>query len=226
MSQSSLTPPVLSNPDSQSAPDAERQSRPDLAGCEECDTIYQKVSLATAERAYCTCCGAELYQKAKPFSNLLALALTALIVFVLANVFPIVEVDLQGNTSQTTLLGAAWMMFKIDRGFVGMLILITTFIVPLLDLLLLIYILSAVRYFNYRPKYLIFALRTLYLFRTWGMVEVFLIGVLVTLVKLVGMVVVIPGVALWAFAVLSVLLVYIASTKLNSIWDEIDRCVA
>ena len=225
MSQSSLRPQVSSNADPHSALDAEAKSRPDLAGCEECDTVYQKVELSAGERAYCACCGAELYQRTKPFGHLLALALTALIVFVLANAFPIVEVELQGNTSQTTLLGAAWAMFKIDRGFVGMLILITTFIVPLLDLLLLIYVLTSVSLLKYRPKYLIVALRTLFLFRTWGMVEVFLIGVLVTLVKLVGMVVVIPGVALWAFAVLSVLLVYIASTKLNSIWDEIDRCL-
>jgi paraquat-inducible protein A len=55
------------------------------------------------------------------------------------------------------------------------------------------------------------------------MVEVFLIGVLVTLVKLVGMVVVIPGVALWGFSILSVLLVYIASVKVKDLWDEIDR---
>jgi paraquat-inducible protein A len=52
----------------------------------------------------------------------------------------------------------------------------------------------------------------------------FLIGVLVTLVKLVGMVVVIPGIALWAFAILSLLLVYIASVKVQDIWDEVDRC--
>lgn len=57
------------------------------------------------------------------------------------------------------------------------------------------------------------------------MIEVFLIGVLVTLVKLIAMVVVIPGIALWAFALLSVLLVYIASFKINDLWDEIDRRV-
>ena len=197
----------------------------ELAGCEECDTVYRKVKLAAGERAYCMCCGAELYRKTRSLTSLLALVITALIIFAIANSFPIVKVELQGNTSQTTLLGAAWTMFQIDRALVGILILFTTFIVPLLDLLLLTYILSSVGIFKQRPPYLRLALRILFLFRVWGMVEVFLIGVLVTLVKLVGMVVVIPGVALWAFAILSLLLVYIASVKIKDIWDEVDRCV-
>ncbi|QHH97668.1 paraquat-inducible protein A [Acinetobacter dispersus] len=194
-----------------------------LAGCEECDAIYRRVELASGERAYCTCCGAELYRRSRSFSSLLALVITALIVFVIANSFPIVIVELQGNTSQTTLIGAAWTMFHIDRALVGVLILITTFIVPLVELLLLSYVLFFISVLKVRPEFLTLALRALFLFRTWGMVEVFLIGVLVTLVKLVGMVTVIPGVALWAFTLLSVLLVYIASVKIKDIWDEVDR---
>lgn len=73
------------------------------------------------------------------------------------------------------------------------------------------------------PPILVGALRTLYFMRVWGMVEVFLIGILVTLVKLMGMVLVIPEIALWAFAVLSLLMVYITSVKVSDIWNEIDR---
>lgn len=199
-----------------------------IVACEECDTVYQKVNLAKGERAYCDCCGAELYREGQSFNTLLALVLTALIVFVIANSFSIVKVELQGIYSDTTLLGAAWAMFQADRAFVGMLILITTFIVPLLYLLIMGYVVSSVlltqkQVIGRHQRFLIFALRSLYLLRAWGMVEVFLIGVLVTLVKLVSMVVVIPGIALWAFAVLSVLLVYIVSIKIKDLWDAIDR---
>ena len=114
-------------------------------------------------------------------------------------------------------------MFHYDRAFVGVLILITTFIVPLSYLLLMTYVLGTVSIFKRRPKFLVVALRTLYFMRVWGMVEVFLIGILVTLVKLMGMVLVIPEIALWAFAVLSLLMVYITSIKVSDIWNEIDR---
>lgn len=204
----------------------ENLSQSELVGCEECDTIYRRVDLAVGERAYCECCGAELDRQPKSFTSLLALVITAFIIFVIANSFPIVKVELQGNFSQTTLLGAAWTMFQIDRAFVGILILITTFIVPLIDLMLLMYVLTSIGIFKTRPKFLRLTLRVLFLFRVWGMVEVFLIGVLVTLVKLVGMVIVIPGIALWAFGILSILLVYISSIKIKDIWDEIDRCLS
>ena len=213
----------MANKNNQPLAIAQQTNLSELAGCEECDAIYRKGDLALGERAYCTCCGAELYRRSRSFSSLLALVITALIIFVIANSFPIVIVELQGNTSQTTLIGAAWTMFHIDRALVGVLILITTFIVPLIELLLLSYVFAYISLWKRRPPYLIPALRALFLFRTWGMVEVFLIGVLVTLVKLVGMVTVIPGVALWAFTLLSVLLVYIASLKIKDLWNEVDR---
>ena len=204
------------------------QDHASLVGCEECDAIYHKTSLASGELAYCRCCGAELYRDIKPFNTLLALITTAMIVFIIANSFPIVQVELQGIYNETTLLGTVWAMFQADRAFVGLLILMTTFIVPLLYLFLLGYVLSSVLLRNKqslsaKKKGIRIALRSLHILRVWGMVEVFLIGVLVTLVKLVGMVVVVPGIALWAFAILSVLLVYIASMKIKDLWDAIDR---
>lgn len=204
------------------------QDHAPIVGCEECDAVYRRVELESNERAYCDCCGAELYREITPFNTLLALITTALIVFIIANSFSIVQVELQGIYSDTTLLGTVWAMFQADRAFVGILILITTFVVPLLYLLLFAYVLSTVLFFKKqhaktKTKGIRLALRSLHALRVWGMVEVFLIGVLVTLVKLVGMVVVVPGIALWAFAVLSLLLVYIASIKVKDLWDAIDR---
>ena len=57
----------------------------------------------------------------------------------------------------------------------------------------------------------------------WAMIDVFIIGILVTLVKLMGMVIVIPGIALWAFALLSVLMVMLNAISIPILWDEVDR---
>lgn len=195
----------------------------ELAGCEECDAVFQRIPLNKGERAYCECCGAELYRQSHSLNELLALVVAALIVFVICNSFPIVKVELQGNFSETTLLGAALAMFHAGRGFIGFLVAMTTFVVPLVDLLLLIYVLFSITVLHVRPPYLALALRVVYVFRTWGMIEVFLIGVLVTLVKLIAMVIVIPGVALWAFGALSVLLVKITSVKVKDLWEDIHQ---
>jgi paraquat-inducible protein A len=194
-----------------------------LACCEECDVVYRRVKLKKGDKAYCVCCGAELYRSGRTLGELLPLVLTSLIFFIISNAFPIVEVDLQGNLSETTLLGAAMAMFHAGRAPVGILVLLTTFIFPLLELLLLLYVLIPVNLFKTKPQGMAFALRVIRVFRNWGMIEVFLIGVLVTLVKLAGMVVVIPGIALWSFAVLSVFLVLVTSVKVTDIWDEVAK---
>lgn len=194
-----------------------------FSSCEECDTVYLKVSLAKGEKACCLCCGAEIYSETKSFNTIIALVLTALIVFIIANSFSIIKIEVQGHSMQTTLLGAAWTMFHIDRAIVGIILIMTTFIIPLINLILLIYVFLNVGWLKRRPYFIIFALRTLYLFRVWAMVEVFLIGILVTLVKLISMVIVIPEIALWAFALLSIFMVYLNSIKVQDIWDAVDR---
>ncbi|MBF7685326.1 paraquat-inducible protein A [Acinetobacter sp. B10A] len=194
-----------------------------FSSCEECDTLYLKVPLEKGEKACCVCCGAEIYSDIKPFNTMISLTITAFIIFIVANSFPIIKIEIQGHSIQTTLLGAAWTMFQIDRAAVGIILIITTFAVPLVNLILLMYVFLSVGWLNRRPYFMVFALRTLYLFRMWAMVEVFLIGILVTLVKLVSMVLVIPEVALWAFGLLSIFMVYLNAIKVQDTWDAIDR---
>lgn len=194
-----------------------------LSSCEECDTLYLKVPLAKGEKACCLCCGTEIYKEIQPFNTIIALVFTALIIFIVANSFPIIKIEVQGHSMQTTLLGAAWTMFQIDRAIVGIILMVTTFIVPLINLILLLYVFLNVSWLKRRPYFMVFALRTLFLFRVWAMVEVFLIGILVTLVKLISMVIVIPEIALWGFAFLSVFMVYLNDIKVQDTWDAIDR---
>ena len=208
----------------------QQQDLKKMIGCEECDALYQRVHLDKKQRAYCQCCGAELYRNVPELNHYLAIVFTALIIFGIANSFSIVKVELQGISSETTLLGAAWVMYQADRAVVGFLILMTTFVVPLVYLLAMSFVLISTLFNSSSVKQLgpiqVKALRLLFLIRAWGMVEVFLIGILVTLVKLVTIVTVIPGTALWAFALLAVLMVYIASIKVKDLWDALEEYLA
>ena len=57
----------------------------------------------------------------------------------------------------------------------------------------------------------------------WSMMEVFLIGIIVALVKLLGMAQIVPGVALWSFALLIVTLAA-AAANMDSrvVWDRVE----
>lgn len=195
----------------------------DIIACEECDTLSKRIPLAKGEKALCVCCGKELYQRPRSLNSSFALVCTALIVFIIANCYPIVIVEMKGSYAETTFLGAVVSMFDIGRPFVGSLILITTFIAPLINLLLLFYVLNVVILKKIRPQFFIPAMKSLSALKMWAMIDVFIIGILVTLVKLMGMVIVIPGIALWAFALLSVLMVMLNAISIPILWDEVDR---
>src|SRR3546814_10238637 len=81
--------------------------------CEHCDTVYRRRVLARGDVARCTRCAAELERyHALSVNAMLALILTALIVFVQANMWPIVTLGLSGQYSSTTLWGMIIAMWQ------------------------------------------------------------------------------------------------------------------
>ncbi len=192
--------------------------RPDLIVCEECDAVYSKPVLREREIARCQRCGAELERDTgRQVERLLPLTVASLIMFVIANCFPIVEIELQGLTSQTTLMGAVVSLSRDGMSLVAVLVLATTILFPLVQLFVLLYLLAPGARRSDPPGFKPL-LRLLQLVRPWGMVEVFLLGVLVALVKLSNMATVLPGVALWAFAALTILLTVVVSFNPRYLW--------
>ena len=197
------------------------QERPDLIVCEECDAVHRRPVLAHAEIARCLRCGAELERDTgSRLQRLLPLTVASLIMFVIANSFPIVQIELQGLTSDTTLFGAVMVLNGEGMSLVAMLVLSTTILFPLVQMLVLVYLLLPSAHDVHdvdRPGVKIL-LRLMQIVRPWGMVEVFLLGVLVALVKLSNMATVLPGVALWAFGALTILLTVVVSFNPRYLW--------
>ena len=197
------------------------QERPDLIVCEECDAVHRRPVLAHAEIARCLRCGAELERDTgSRLERLLPLTLASHIMFVIANSFPIVQIELQGLTSDTTLFGAVMVLNGEGMSLVAMLVLATTILFPLMQMLVLLYLLLPFAHDvhdGHRPGVKIL-LRLMQIVRPWGMVEVFLLGVLVALVKLSNMAAVVPGVALWAFGALTILLTVVVSFNPRYLW--------
>ncbi|MNC83065.1 Paraquat-inducible protein A [compost metagenome] len=57
--------------------------------------------------------------------------------------------------------------------------------------------------------------------RPWSMLEVCLLGAMVAVFKLAGLLDVIPGIGLFALAVLSLLLIRIAGRDVRELWDSL-----
>jgi paraquat-inducible protein A len=152
----------------------------------------------------------------------LAYVLAATILFIIANAFPIVGLELQGQSTAATLYGTAEALYQQNMKLLAVLVFFTTVVVPAVQLTAMAYVLIPLRAQRV-PRYLALALRALSAVRPWGMVEVFILGLLVALVKLSGTANVVPGTALWAFGGLLVMIAAaVASFDARAIWMRLE----
>lgn len=171
--------------------------------CHDCDALQREVRLPSGGSARCWRCGALLCRsagadEASALEHTLALTLAAAVLFVVAISFPIVGLDMQGSRHSTTLGGAVATLWQQDAKLVATLVAITTMLLPALELGAMLWLLLPLAS-GRRPAGGREVLRALLAIRPWGMVEVFVLGVLVALVKLAHIASVLPGVALWSF---------------------------
>lgn len=193
-----------------------------LVACEHCDAIYQHTELTYGARAMCLRCGGQLYREStRIYQRLLPLLVAALILFLLSNAYPIVAMDLKGVRSQTTLWDAVQVLYADHMVPVAILVCATTILFPLVEMLMMLYLLVPMS--NGRtPAHFARIVRCIQLTRPWGMIEVFMVGVLVTLVKLSAMAEVLPGIALWSFAALVVVLAALLSFDPHDLWHYVE----
>lgn len=192
---------------------------PDAIVCEGCDALYRRTPLGPCEISTCPRCGTELDRHAGgQAARVLPLTVASLILFAIANLFPIVEIELQGLRSQTTLLGAVMALGSEGMSLVALLVLATTILFPLVQLCILFYLLVPMSR-ERRPAGFAVLVRLMQSLRPWGMIEVFLLGVLVAIVKLSSLAEVVAGPALWAFMGLTVLLTAVLSFNPRTFWE-------
>ena len=198
-------------------------SSPTLIACHECDALQRETPLPVGGTARCARCGATLYRNTRNcLERTLALTLGAALLFVVANFFPIMGLEVQGVTNATTLFGAVQRLYDQERTAVAGLVLATTIVAPATQLATLIYLLLPLR-FNRVPSGFALAFRFIEAIRPWGMIEVFMLGVLVSLVKLAHVASVTPGIALWSFGALMLLLAGgAASFDARDLWHRVE----
>ena len=192
--------------------------------CHDCDLLNRVAEVPSGASARCPRCGGLLDRRVpNSIDRTLALVLAGLVLFLVANAFPFRAMKMQGQVTETTLASGVRTLYAQDQRFVGFLVLFTTIIAPLLQLLLLLSVLAPLR-LGRRVPGMIPMFRLLKRIENWSMMEVFLIGILVSLVKLADMAQIVPGIAIWSFALLiPVLAAAAASLDPHLVWERIGR---
>lgn len=194
-----------------------------LIACHECDALQQRAPLAPGRRACCVRCGAVLYRNPREtIGDALAWTVAALALLIIANAFPVVSLEIEGQQTNATLFNAAHALYRQDQTPIAILVLTILIVAPILELTALLYLLAPLRHGRVIPGFsLLF--RMVHALRNWQMFEVFMLGIFVSVVKLAHLASVIPGIGLWAFfGLMFTTIAANASYDEETVWDEFE----
>ena len=197
-----------------------------LVACHSCDLLHDKTALGDGEKAWCSRCGSLLYRANNNAIEMsLALTVASLLLFLFAHLLPFLSIDIDGNKSTIYLISTIDALSQLDN--ILMVIAGTLFLVVIpLGVLLLDLLLLGALYSNTRPLTL-FARQLLLLtgrLAPWNMLEIFLLGVLVTIVKLASVAEISLHQGFWAFVALVVINLLVSTTlEPEELWQAIDK---
>ena len=194
-----------------------------LTACHECDLLQRETPVPPGGTARCARCGAVLYRNVPDgLDRTLAYTLGAAVLLVVANTFPIVALEVSGNRTSTTLFGTVRTLHDQDMTLVAGLVFVTTILMPATQIGALLYMLLPLK-LGRVPYALAAVFRLVYAVRPWGMVEVFMLGTLVSLAKLAHLAHVVPGIALWSFGALMFLVAAAAASfDSHALWARVE----
>ena len=192
--------------------------------CKKCDTLHRKKRLQIAGVAKCTECGSILYRRHRNLVDYgLALGISALIFFIIANLFPIVNIELRGVHQDISLPSVLLSLFENGFFIVGIFCSFVVFIFPFMVLIIFIWIMWLMKIRRGERevgKLLIFLAKIL----PWNMTEIFLISIFVALVKLIGYAQIHFGLSLWALITFVAFDLYLSkSISIDELWRAKKR---
>ena len=195
-----------------------------LIACPECDLLIRRTEPGPGVKCFCPRCRSMLFHvKRNPVERTLILSLTGLILFVPAMVLPIMTINAFGLEQSANILQWVSALFLTDFHMVGIIVLLTVAVIPLLKLLLLFYVSMAIRFKAHWHNLGSF-FRFYQRMDEWGMLEISMLGILVSIIKLKDLAQISYGIGLFCF-VLLLTITLIASVTLDEhkYWSSIKN---
>lgn len=191
--------------------------------CHDCDMLYWIEGIPNGSVAKCSRCGGVVYsRKDNTISKTLAFAIAGLILFVPANVYPFMTMKIMGKAQASTLLHAVLALYQGGFLMVSGLVFVCSIAAPFVQLLFLLYILLPLSMGKVPPA-LASIFRAVRSVAVWGMLEVYMLGILVSIIKLKDMATLQLGIGLYAFVSLLVVVI-MATVTLNprEVWERLE----
>jgi paraquat-inducible protein A len=192
--------------------------------CPDCDLINRVPALAPGESACCIRCEATLSRNPRnAITRCIALTFTAIMLYGVTCTFPFLSFGEAGIETHTRLFSGIIGLYQERMYFLAAVVSFTTVLVPVFILGGLCYLLLPLRV-NRRLPGSERVLRSIKLLQPWNMIEIFMIGIIVSAVKLHKMATLEPGLGAWAFMLLIFVMAAIAALmEPRILWERLEK---
>jgi len=200
-----------------------------LVSCHFCHTLSQLpegVNDINDMDLNCPCCGSEIHSRIpNSLSKTWALLIAAIILYIPANFLPIMTVTLWNDGQPDTIMSGVIHLMDSGMWPLALLIFIASIFIPLLKLFILTGLMISIYFkINWKPKDRTTLYRITEFVGRWSMVDVFVIGILVTLVQFGNTASVEPNIGALSFASVVILTMFAAHTfDPRLIWDNLTQ---
>lgn len=194
-----------------------------LIACQQCDALYDKPELKQGQSAKCVRCGSVMAERnVDSIERSFNWSLAGIVLLMPAILLPIMGVTLAGQYNNASLLDC--ILVLIDRGFfmIASLVFLFAIAVPVVRLLGAFYITYSFKFNKLKPSLLSF-FRAFHYLDNWAMLNVFMLGIVVSMYKLIDDTELSVNMGLMAF-ILWLISSTMASISLDPdyIWQELE----
>jgi paraquat-inducible protein A len=189
--------------------------------CPDCGLTQRLGPLPPASTAQCSRCGLRIAKAADDALNrTAALSIAGLLLYVPANIYPIMRMDYYGNYRESTVWNGCVQLFQDGQWPIAIIVFLASILIPLLKLMGLFFLVVTTRINSPRFRRFRTAIhRGIKAIGPWAMLDVFLLAILVALVKIGRIATVTSGPGLFAFTSVVVLTILAAeSFSSRQIW--------
>jgi len=191
--------------------------------CLDCHKLLRDPEAGPLGKSICSRCGAAVHQR-RPDSlaKTWALAITALICLIPANVYPIMTLIYRGEPETSTIMDGVILLVKDQAIPIAVVIFIASIAVPFLKVFGLITLLLSIQLkWNLGPRQRTLLYRIIEAIGRWSMLDIFTVSILVALVQLGSLAEIVAGPAATFFCLAVVVTIFAAmSFDSRLIWDE------
>lgn len=193
-----------------------------FTNCHVCDEIVD-----IKKSSVCPRCGADVVKiHERSIQKCLAFLIAAVAIYIPANLYPMMITFYMGSGEESTILEGVIVLWELKSYFVSMVIFIASVCIPILKILVLFYLCYVYLSFKRakKKKLLGILFRVVEFIGKWSMVDVFVVAIMVSIVRMGNIMIIDPGFALVSFGAV-VILTILAAKQFNPklLWINLNR---